>query len=65
MYQAFQDARRGEKSIDSLNSYLGMIKKYSSYKFRKNLFASQLGFATLNKLKAKINKDYTKIIPQK
>ena len=65
IYSAFKEAARGQRSIDSLNSYLGVIKNYNSYKFRKNLFARRLGFATLNKLKAKINDDYTKIIPQK
>jgi RNA-directed DNA polymerase len=59
--QAILEASQNKRGLDSLNSYLGMMKNYNSYKLRKKYINSEIGQKALKALKAKINKDYTKI----
>lgn len=56
---ALRQAEKTKKGIESINSYLGMMKNYNSYKFRKKHLESPLGKSALKALKASVNDDYT------
>jgi hypothetical protein len=60
-FNSLRLATRNQGSIDTINSYLGMIKNYNSYNLRKKYLESETGKLALKVLKAKVNKDYTKI----
>ncbi len=60
-FRALKEASMGKRNIDSINSYLGLMKNYNSYKLRKKAFESPIGQLALKTLKAEINKDYSKI----
>lgn len=60
-YQALKETSLGKRNLDSINSYLGLIKNYNSYKLRKKYFDSELGQKVLKTLNAEINSDYTKL----
>ena len=62
-YECLKDATNAKSGIDNINSYLGMIKNYNSYKLRKKYLESEIGKKALIALKARVNKDYTKIRP--
>ena len=56
---ALRQAKQTKKGIESINSYLGMMKNYNSYKFRKKHLESPLGKSALKALRAIANDDYT------
>jgi len=56
---ALHQAKKTKKGIESVNSYLGMMKNYNSYKFRKKHLESPLGEQALKGLNARVNDDYT------
>jgi hypothetical protein len=60
-FRALEEASLNKRSVDSLNSYLGLMKNYNSYKIRKKFLESPTGQSALKTLKAEVNKDYTKI----
>ncbi len=62
-YTCLRDAANAKSGIDNINSYLGMIKNYNSYRLRKRYLESEIGQKALIALKARVNKDYTKIRP--
>lgn len=58
---ALLKASQNQGSINSINSYLGIMKNYNSYKLRKKYLDSEIGRKAMKVLKTKVNKDYTKI----
>jgi hypothetical protein len=60
-FNSLKLASQKQGSINTINSYLGMIKNYNSYNLRKKYLESKTGQLALKVLKAKVNKDYTKI----
>ena len=60
-YNSLKLASQNKGSIETINSYLGMIKNYNSYRLRKKYLDSEVGTLALNKLKARVNSDYTKL----
>jgi hypothetical protein len=60
-YHCLINACYGKAKITQINSYLGMLKQYRSYKLRKKYLTNQTGQTALKKLGAEVNEDYTKI----
>jgi hypothetical protein len=60
-FNALRLASKNQENINTINSYLGMIKNYNTYKLRKKYLESETGKLALKTLKARVNKDYTKI----
>ncbi|MDA3803030.1 MAG: RNA-directed DNA polymerase [Patescibacteria group bacterium] len=60
-FKALNNASQDKGSINTINSYLGMIKNYNSFKLRKKYLESKTGRLALKVLKARVNKDYSKI----
>lgn len=60
-FNSLRLASKNQGSINTINSYLGMIKNYDSYKLRKKYLESETGQLSLKVLKARVNNDYTKI----
>lgn len=63
-YSCLKNAIKSKSGIDNINSYLGMIKNYNSYRLRKKYLESEVGQKALIALNARVNKDYTKIKPK-
>ncbi len=60
-YQCLIKAAKGQANIQEINSYLGMLKQFRSFKLRKKYLTSYLGQIALKTLKAQANDDYSKI----
>lgn len=54
-----------DKSIAAINSYLGNMQKYQSFKRRQKIMTSQIAQQALTKLQVQVNQDYSKIEPSK
>lgn len=62
-YKSLKNANKEDKdySIKKINSYLGIIKKYKSFKLRKKYLDSSVGKNALKILNCEVNSDYSKI----
>lgn len=60
-HRCLSQASEGKAEINQVNSYLGLLKQFRSFKLRKRYLNSQLGRKALKTLKAKVNENYTKL----
>jgi RNA-directed DNA polymerase len=54
-----------DRNMAAINSYLGNMKKYPSFKRRQKIMTSQIAQQALSKLQAHSNRNYSKIEPNK
>lgn len=69
-YQRLNATAKGSKqdndrNMAAINSYLGNMKKYPSFKRRQKIMSSQIAQQALSKLQAHSNCNYSKIEPNK
>jgi hypothetical protein len=62
-HRCLTQAAYSQADINQVNSYLGLLKQFRSFKLRKKYLNSHLEQTALKTLKAKINEDYTKLKP--
>lgn len=62
-YKYLKLASEGKASQEQLNSMLGYLKTFKSYRLRVRILQSPLGQKALKRLNLKVNNDYTKLIP--
>lgn len=65
-YQKIQAAAKGNlKNPAFFNSYLGMMKKYNTYRLRKKIMTASLTRKVLEKFQLEVNDDFSKVSPTK